>query len=66
MSKFEWEVIIFRKAENRCNITERAKIPGGWLISNFHAVMNPDRSESISESIIKVDDPAHKWQVEKI
>ena len=68
MSKFEWE-LLHQVIENEFTMrTSRAKIPGGWMILNatiFIGMMENKMQPCISESMIKVDDPAHKWHLEK-
>jgi len=53
--QFKWEKIFDRDAE----ITLRAKVPNGWIIKNI--IYN---SEGDSQSMIFMEDMAHKWRIE--
>lgn len=52
--KFKWEQIY--RSEN--SYTERAKVIGGWIVSNFSK--NSERS-SICESMVFIPNTKHKW-----
>ena len=51
--KFKWEEI--------ANRTFRAKVIGGWIISN-----EMYRDSNITSSMVFVPDSLHKWEIEGI
>lgn len=77
MKPFEWEMIY--KSEDSITETWRAKTIGGWLVKNFNCIYT-DSIDSISvgglgrntrryqmcESMVFVEDAAHRWVVEKV
>lgn len=63
---FEWERIF--KTHNYSiggTNTYRAKVPGGWLVSNttYTDVLNDGNERTISESMVFVYDPEYKWEI---
>ena len=60
--KFEWQRI--NKPRNTYdNITERAKVFGGWIVRTCE--INDSNTESTSESMVFIPDPNHEWGIGK-
>lgn len=62
-----WEAIAVRKVpefSNSSMLTERMKIPGGWLIRTtvVAAAYASDGGVAISSHTEKIEDPNHTWQ----
>jgi hypothetical protein len=56
LNKFEWEKLHYSGPHEK---TDRAKVPGGWIVRT--AIIS---QFGVCVSIVKIDDPAHKWQLE--
>lgn len=55
--KFEWEIIL----ENANSTISRARIDGcGWLVNS----LTESPTKQLSESMVFVPDPEHKWSIE--
>lgn len=61
MSEFKWELI----CQSKYSMTYRAKVPTGWIINNVSWYEKDGKYLMMSESMTRVEDPAHKWQVDK-
>lgn len=62
--KFEWEVID-EKLTGACGeVTQRAYVPGGWLVKSLSWKESRDEFENDtqSESMVFVPDSMHLWQ----
>lgn len=59
--KFEWEDIKKLESYTTC----RAKVIGGWIVNNLtnYKDGNARRPILISESMVFISDPEHKWEI---
>lgn len=71
MKRFEWEQIYnngCEPGEDWFEATYRAKVPGGWLIRH-EICCNETEDASWKDrrvSMVFVEDPPHRWEVEKL
>lgn len=63
--KFEWENIYSKGCEeNDAELTERAKVPGGWLIKHHIWIKDKNKNEAIAVSTSFIPDIKHAWSLE--
>lgn len=59
--KFDWEDIFYLDhAFSIACTTWRAKVPGGWLVTNLLSTGN-----NFTSDMIFLSDPTHSWVIEK-
>lgn len=64
--KFEWEKI--GGGEEFSSSTYRIKVFGGWLVNNLTTIethYKDGRQLTVTESMVFVPDPEHKWEIDK-
>lgn len=57
--KFDWEDIFIMNYLDTQYATSRAKVEGGWLITNSLIF-----ADKLSTSLTFMPDPEHKWSIE--
>lgn len=63
--KFEWETIHSNHNKNiGGSVTYRAKVIGGWIISN-DVYTDDSNKRNITTSMIFVPDPNHEWEIKE-
>jgi len=60
--KFEWKAISRESDPGDCQLTERAKVIGGWIVRYGRWISYND--QHIAVTMVFVSDPSHEWQVE--
>lgn len=60
--KFEWEILVNSNTPSLLLFTKRGKVFGGWIVNNINYLN--DNNQSISESMVFIPDPEHKWSVD--